>query len=360
MKKQLSLLSVFILMLTFLFIPHVQAESGTTYIVGNDGLNVRSSPSSSASVIGTLNKGDKVTVFQDKHGWKQTYYNGQTAWVAGQYLMKSSNQSSPKKKAEVKQTSTTVYVAEQGVRLRSGPGTNYQITGFTDKGDKLQVLQSQGDWKQVKTDNGKVAWIAGWLTSSSSSQAKTRSQQTSSNQLNGKNIVLDAGHGGYDPGSTALNGQFEKDLVLNITKQIGQVLESHGATVVYTRTNDKYVSLFDRVRVSNAYWTDAFISIHLNAFTSNQINGVSTHYFDGNNDAKLAQSIQNALMDELSLNDRGVQKDNYYVLRENRDLSVLLELGFITNQNDLNTITSSDYGTQVGNALAKGLANYFN
>lgn len=363
MKRILSILSIFIIAFAIFSYEQVQANSGTTYTVLTDSLNVRATPSHDGDVIGKLQKGDKVAVFKDKYGWKQTYYNGKEAWVAGQYLSKSNSSPSKtsKNKTETVKQSESVYVSDSGVRLRSGPSTHYQIVGYTNKGDKLQVIQTNGDWKQVRTSSGKVAWIAGWLTSTSEKQTHSQKQakSTSSNSLKGKNIMLDAGHGGHDPGSTALNGQFEKDLTLSITKEIGNILEAHGATVIYTRNNDRYVSLLDRVNISNLYWTDAFISIHFNAFTSGSPQGVSTHYYNNGDDYRLANSVHSALSNELSLNDRGVQHDNYYVLRENNDASILLELGFITNQSDLNAITSSQYGTQVGNALAEGLKNYF-
>lgn len=343
--------------------------NGTTYEVGVDNLLVRDDANSNASVIGSLKRGDKVTVFKEKHGWAMTYFGDQEAWIAAHFLVESKQQatSTPKTQASTKEqsVSNTVTVTTDGVRLRSGSGLDYKVVGFRDRGDKLKVINTQNDWHQVQLSNGNKAWIAAWLTSDSSADTSNANQssspaQSSGTSLAGKNIVLDPGHGGYDPGSTALNGVFEKRLTSDIAQQIGSVLESYGATVIYTRSSDQYVSLFDRVRISNAYWTDAFISIHFNAFTNASVNGVSTHYYGGNDNYQLATAIQNQLAKQTSLANRGVQPDNYYVLRENNDPSVLLELGFLTNESDLNNIMSDSYRSQVAESIANGLANYFN
>src|SRR5699024_3341334 len=71
--------------------PTVQADDGRTYKVGTNVLNVRSAPSHSANVVGHLMSGDQAVVFQEKHGWAQTYYDGQVAWVAAHYLYPAEN-----------------------------------------------------------------------------------------------------------------------------------------------------------------------------------------------------------------------------------------------------------------------------
>lgn len=362
MKRILSFVGGFMLLLIIGNQFTLQADSGTVYDVGVDQLVVRANPDLNAQAVGTLTRGDKVTIFKEKYGWGQTYYNGKEAWVAT-YLLVNPSKTSSKKTVKKSTNKATASVIANGVRLRSGPSTNDAIIGSKNKGDAINIIRTQGDWHEVKLSSGKTAWIAAWLTSdattSTKSTKKTKATPVSNQSLKGKNIVLDPGHGGYDPGSTALNGVFEKQLTMDMAKAIGNALEAKGATVLYTRSNDRYVSLYDRVRISNAYWTDAFISIHFNAFTNNQINGISTHYYGGNNNYQLATAIQNELIGQTGLHNRGVQLDNYYVLRENNDTSVLLELGFLTNQSDLNEIMSGNYRARVAESVANGLANYF-
>lgn len=366
MKKIISLISGIILFFIISSGFSLHAASGTTYEVGVDELIVRQSAEANGNIVGSLSRGDKVTIFTEKYGWGQTYYGGEEAWVATQFLVNptkakaSSQTQTTKKTTKVDKTTVTA----DGVRLRTGPSTNNKIIGFQNRGNQVEVIQTKGDWHEVKLAGGETAWIAAWLTDSGnqanvSTASSPMKAPASNGSLKGKNIVLDPGHGGYDPGSTAVNGVFEKQLTLDVAKSIGAALEARGATVIYTRSSDRYVSLYDRVRISNLYWTDAFISIHFNAFTNSSVNGVSTHYYGNQHNYQLAAAIQHELVGQTALHNRGVQLDNYYVLRENRDTSVLLELGFLTNQSDLNHIMSNNYRSQVGEAVANGLVNYF-
>src|SRR5699024_586634 len=99
------------------------------------------------------------------------------------------------------------------------------------------------------------------------------------------------------------------------------------------------------------------ISLHFNAFTSSDPNGVSTHYYDVNDDHELAKHVQDALHQQTNLKDRGVRQDDYHVLRKNRDTSILVELGFITNPSDVQAIQINKNASAVATAIADGLNN---
>src|SRR5699024_10113947 len=157
------------------------------------------------------------------------------------------------------------------------------------------------------------------------------------------------------PGSIALNGKQEKYFTLRAAQVIANKLREAGATVLLTRSDDKYISIKDRVKISHSYNTDAFISIHYDAYTSNNINGTSTHYFSDGPDAELARSIQTALDKHTNLKGRGLMQSPYYVLRENKNLAVLVELGFMTNENDLAIIQSESHTTNIAEAITQGL-----
>lgn len=369
-KRSYSMTFAAVFLLVFIFTSSVSAESKQIYEVGTDNLHVRIAPDFNAEIVGKLKSGDRVTAFKEQHGWILTYYDGKEVWVASQYLFESE---------EVVHTQTenataTIKVMKDSVHLRDGPSTSHSILGQASKGDTYDLVATSDDWHKVRLDDHTTGWVASWLTnkptegnttsgnhSSTSKKSTTSSPSRSGQSLAGYNIMLDPGHGGKDPGALGINNAAkEKDLILDFTNTVAQKLRNEGATVLLTRSTDSYVSLEERVRISEAYWTDAFISLHFNAFTTSDSNGVSTHYDKNGADYELAQHIQTALEKHTTLRSRGVKKDPYHVLRENNDVAVLVELGFITNPHDLEVIQSSSYSSEVANAIAEGLSGYFN
>lgn len=403
MKKNYYLILALFTLSLFIFIPNVQADSCChTYEVGTNNLNVRSAPDHQAEVVGQLHLGDRLTSFQEKYGWVQTYYKGEKAWVASQFLTKQKETSAQNNVAI--SSDATLTITADSVRLRSGPGTNHKIIGFTSHDNTYQLIDTNknGSWFNILLDDGTTAWVAAWLTNQGTDEQpsankkgkftkkatktkvtknktdktkmtekatekkkttnKTNNKPTKTNtnkSLKGYNIILDPGHGGTDPGSIAVNGKQEKYFTLRAAQAIANKLREAGATVLLTRSDDKYISIKDRVKISHSYNTDAFISIHYDAYTSNNINGTSTHYFSDGPDAELARSIQTALDKHTNLNGRGLMQSPYYVLRENKNLAVLVELGFMTNENDLAIIQSESHTTNIAEAITQGLINYF-
>ncbi|WP_404456173.1 N-acetylmuramoyl-L-alanine amidase [Virgibacillus necropolis] len=357
---RLLLIGISVLLLSFIIAPTVDAHSGKTYEVGTSSLNVRNAPSNDAKIMGQLIPGDQVVVFKELYGWAQTYYGGTEAWVASQYLY-------PLEDAEQPTTTSAkekVTVNADGVHVRSGPSTDYSIIGYTTTGDTYTKIETSNDWHKVILQDGSTGWIAAWLTdtytpvaSTEKTQAQHEPEQNANGSLDGLNIVLDPGHGGKDPGAIGFNGVLEKDLTLSTTKIVASYLRDAGATVKVTRLSDQYLSLEERVQFSSLFQTNAFISLHYNAYPIMTVNGIGTYYYA--NGQGLASSIQNAIGQQVALNDRGIHYGNYHVLRENRDLAVLVELGFITNPNDLFTIQTSEYQNNVAQAITTGVKNYF-
>lgn len=147
-------------------------------------------------------------------------------------------------------------------------------------------------------------------------------------------ICLDYGHGGSDPGAI-YKGRKEKDDVIRVGKVVATELRRHGVLVDETRTIDSTLSLKDRSDMENKKNYDYFISIHRNAFKSEQANGVETFtYTTQTAKAKgLADKIQKELVN-IGFTSRGVKKANFHVLRETKAPAVLVEIGFIDNTKD--------------------------
>lgn len=178
------------------------------------------------------------------------------------------------------------------------------------------------------------------------------------NSLAEATIMIDPGHGGEDSGATnATDTAFESTATFDTAIALKAKLEAQGATVMLTRPNDVFVDLEDRSEVSNLNQVDAFISIHYDGSEDPTWSGTTTYYYH-EADESLAQSINQSLA-PLPLENVGVMFGNYHVLRENTRPSVLLELGYMSNQYDLQYIFSETYHDLVATAITEGLINYF-
>lgn len=170
-------------------------------------------------------------------------------------------------------------------------------------------------------------------------------------------VVVDAGHGGNDPGAQRGNSN-EKDITLAIARKTNQYLTEHGVKVLMTRTEDTTVSLADRVDLTNKTNPDAFLSIHINSLEStSDIHGIETYYQTPQSKA-LAQKIHSNLVKELKAPDRSVRKAKFYVVNRTAVPACLAEVGFISNKNEREKLNSSDYQSKVAGALAKGMILY--
>lgn len=368
-------IGICLLLFFFAFIPTSYAEEGQTYEVGISSLNTRSAPSHSGDIVGLLGQGDKIIAFNKTHGWIQTYYGGQEAWVASQFLIPVQDEIQVNNNKEQSEQEM-IKVNTNNVQIRSGAGTNYDVIGVAKPEDTYDLLETSGDWHQVSLSDGVTGWIAAWLTNTptatdekeeapedtnSADEVKIKPKKQSANgSLEGINIVLDPGHGGKDPGSIGLDGVQEKDLIMTTTDKVARQLRDAGANVTLTRTGDYFVSLEERVRISHADNTDAFISLHYNAFPVITVQGIHTYYDSDGVNRELAQALQSSLAQNVAMQDRGINQADFHVLRENSNPSTLIELGFITNPDDIVAIQSADYQDTVANGITNGLKDYFN
>ncbi|MGI6095294.1 MAG: N-acetylmuramoyl-L-alanine amidase [Lachnospiraceae bacterium] len=148
-------------------------------------------------------------------------------------------------------------------------------------------------------------------------------------------IVIDAGHGGEDPGAV-YRGRQEKDDNLRLAMAVGQILENRGVDVVYTRTGDVYQTPFEKATIGNEANADFFISFHRNSSPrSNQYSGVETLVYDKSGEKlELAENINGAL-GELGYQNLGVKaRPGLVVLRRTKMPAVLIETGFINTDAD--------------------------
>lgn len=173
----------------------------------------------------------------------------------------------------------------------------------------------------------------------------------------GRIIVLDPGHGGYDPGAMK-NNVMEKNMTISIAKLIEKNLKAQGATVIMTRNDDNFVSLEDRVILSNNKKPDIFVSVHINSSENTEAHGIETHYFKDDS-LDLAKEIHKSMASEIEETDRGILKSRFYVIRHTNQPSVLLELGFISNDDERNLLLLPEQQEKFAKAITDGISNYF-
>jgi N-acetylmuramoyl-L-alanine amidase len=216
-------------------------------------------------------------------------------------------------------------------------------------------------------------------------------------------IVIDPGHGGHDTGTIGPNGLEEKDLVLEVGRRLGKLLQTRlGAEVVYTRKDDTFIPLETRTAIANQARADLFVSIHANSSHDPNARGVETYYlnFSSSPDALEVAARENAVseksiyelqdlvkkiamkekieesrefagdvqaslhsglaMKSPAIRDRGVKKAPFIVLIGANMPSILAEISFVSNPTDEHRLATSEYRERIAESLYQGIAKYVN
>ena len=186
--------------------------------------------------------------------------------------------------------------------------------------------------------------------------------------LQGKVIVVDAGHGGKDPG-TVYKDIYEKDINLSISLYLEEYLSEYGATVVLTRDSDNDLSYgetnhrkktdFDnRIKIINNEYTDMYLSIHLNYLSNKKYYGAQVFY--NKNNENLAKSIQEYLNNNLET-DREIKEipSSTYMYKKLEKRGVLIECGFLSNSSERSKLITEEYQRKVAKVIAEAIVNYY-
>ncbi|MEG0180781.1 MAG: N-acetylmuramoyl-L-alanine amidase [Peptostreptococcaceae bacterium] len=171
-----------------------------------------------------------------------------------------------------------------------------------------------------------------------------------------KKVYIDPGHGDNDSGAVGVRNVLEKDIVLDMCHRIKKILESRNIEVRMSRTTDVFKSLSWRTNDANNWGADALVSVHGNSSDNISAKGLETFCFKFKY-RKLADCIQGELInDRLYTINRGVKEDNLHMLRESNMDACLVELGFISNTEDLDLIEAKK--DEFALAIADGICNY--
>ncbi|MFT4414425.1 SH3 domain-containing protein [Fredinandcohnia humi] len=181
--------------------------------------------------------------------------------------------------------------------------------------------------------------------------------------LVGKKIIIDAGHGGSDPGAIGYSGLREKVVTLDTAMLIKQELENAGATVLLTRSSDMYLQLSERTEIANLSDYDAFISVHTDSFSTTS-RGTTTFYnrslnFNSTKSIQLAAIVQKHLIQNLGTYNRGTKEQEFYVNKYNGLPSILVELAFISNPREEGLLKTQEFRQKAATSIRQGLEEYF-
>ncbi|AGB40467.1 N-acetylmuramoyl-L-alanine amidase [Halobacteroides halobius DSM 5150] len=180
-------------------------------------------------------------------------------------------------------------------------------------------------------------------------------------KLRTKKIVIDPGHGGFDPGAIGPSGVQEKTVNYQIAKSVNKLLKQAGFRTKMTRRSDKFYSLAKRANQANRWSADLFVSIHSNSNSKPWINGTATyaHWYASKSNWALAWYVQSELVERIKLESNGLKAANFAVLRETNMPAILVETAFLSNPREERLLNSDDFQQKAAAGIVAGIKKYF-
>ncbi|MBB2482263.1 N-acetylmuramoyl-L-alanine amidase [Bacillus sp. APMAM] len=357
------------------------------YTVNATALNVRKGPSVYYPSVATLKKNAKMDVYEVKNGWAYMQSGNTKGYVSTTYLklvQATDNGSNtdqpvtnpdnpgtdpanppetqpgditdptnpgdqPTDPSEVKPLGQYIVTATS-LNVRKGPGADYAKVGLLNKNYKVTVYEIKNGWASITYGS-----IKGYV-----STAYLKAVVPNKDKI----IVIDAGHGGKDPGASG-NGLVEKNVTLDVAKRVQKLLEKAGIKVIMTRTGDTYPTLNDRNNIAAKSNADGFISIHCNVASATSAKGTETYYNSGGDKQRAADSkvladyIQSRLSKAIETTNRGIKNADFQVIKYNPLPAVLVELGFLSNKSDAQKLASSQYKDLAAQSIYQGVLDFY-
>lgn len=243
---------------------------------------------------------------------------------------------------------------------------------FSNKPSAIRIVMDLNSTKAYKMSNEVNGVVVVDLNEIASESQPEVTSQIPANMIpadtipvvvrpNKKLIVLDAGHGGKDPGAVSPNKQKEKDFALSTALKIAELLKNDpNIDLVLTRSDDTYPTLQGRVKMANDLKADLFISIHANSIpTTSKSNpsGVET-YYTRNDSLQFAKTVHKYLVPASGLADRGVRQNSLHVTRETTMPAILLECGYLSNAKDEALLFDNNFQQRIAEATVAGIKEY--
>lgn len=196
------------------------------------------------------------------------------------------------------------------------------------------------------------------------SKSKSKETKLQHVSVSKPQIVVDAGHGGFDLGAHSKVCE-EKDVCLKTAELVKKYLLQKGYRVVMTRVRDEFIPLKKRAQIANMSQSQLLVSVHYNAAKSEKASGVEVYYYDEAESWRAQRSKQVAglvlsnIISSTGAHSRGVKGGNFCVIRETKMPSILVEGGFITNPSERSKLCDSKYIDTLAQAVANGVDQYF-
>ena len=342
-------------------------------IVTADAVNIRQFSTTDSNIIGAVYKDSELQILYQEGDWYQVLYMGQVAWIHGDYvdIITTPSAAQADSVQDIPTDSTVVFIGNaQSTNIRSLASMDGEVIHTAGPGERFQYIESVGSWFHIRINENLTGYVADSVATLST--VETQAESVASQDLTGSQyarsisniseatIVIDAGHGGRDSGAvSADNSIFEKDITLSTAILLRNRLQDAGANVILSRSSDEFVSLDDRVITGHNYQADLFISLHYDAIeVANSMSGTTTYYYSESN-LELANTVNRYLAQLGPLNNNGVRHGNYYVLRANNQPSILLELGYMNSDIDIQHIDTIAYQSTIVEAVYQALREYY-
>lgn len=203
------------------------------------------------------------------------------------------------------------------------------------------------------------------------SKSVTKMVAGSAESQNQNLVVLDAGHGGDDPGKIGINGIYEKDINLAVAKKVKKLLEKEKIDVVMTREKDEMLGgengettkvgdMKARVAIVNQEVPYITVSIHQNSYPEEEISGAQVFYYTHSSEGERAAVLmQNALLEVDPENHRQAKaNDTYYLLKRTKGTTIIVECGFLSNTKEAELLNQEAYQDQIAEAIKAGIMSY--
>lgn len=182
-----------------------------------------------------------------------------------------------------------------------------------------------------------------------------------SRDLRDVKILIDAGHGGSDPGTVGIYGSYEKDLNLEIATKLERALADRGYRVVMTREKDSSLTSMARARMANDQVVDLVISIHCNAAENKEeIEGLQVLYYPSEESRRVAGLLLENILKVAGMEDLGiVERRDLIVLNQSRMPAIIVETGFLSNRRESEKLNRGSYQRKIVKGIVKGVDEYF-
>lgn len=348
--------------------------------------NIRTGPGTSFPILSTVKNGTVLNAVSSSGGWYQVLLaDNSKGWISGTLVRPTDGKDEDKDEGDDEDKpsedddgpgingNSVIIVSDESVNVRQSASADSAKVATVYKGQEFVALGQQGDWYKIRTSDGQVGWVAGWLAAYKVAPSSGLPSRGDSDALRGKIIVIDPGHGSLqkggwsDPGAVSPSGHYERDIVSRIATTAGKVLSDQGATVIYTRTSSKTsITLSGRAQVANDFGADVFVAIHCNSSETSSTSGTSTYYWaPGDMDMwqqqsrqRLATLVQQELVEALGRRNIGIIQERFLVLRETVVPSILVETAFLSNPEEEQLLLNYNFQEKAGKAIARGIIEY--